>query len=82
MSSSITVREYARLTTERVAEKSLDRAQVSVSAFDWLCRLSSAFRASGAALVEVESARWLKLDNYVGVIETPCQSIARYSRRG
>lgn len=72
MSSSVTVREFARLTTEKVAKPSLDRAQVSPSAFDWLCRLSSGFRASGAALVEVESARWLKLDNYVGVIETPC----------
>jgi 5-methylcytosine-specific restriction enzyme subunit McrC len=70
--ASVTVREFARLTTEHVAKPSLDRAQVSPSAFDWLCRLGSTFRASGAALVEVESARWLKLDNYVGVIETPC----------
>lgn len=72
MNDHITVREYARLTTDGVAKPSLDRAHVSRTAFDWLCKLSSEFRASGAALVEVESARWLKLDNYVGVIETPC----------
>jgi 5-methylcytosine-specific restriction enzyme subunit McrC len=70
--ATITVREYARLTTEPVAESSLDRAQVSATAFDWLCRLSASFGRSGAALVEVENRRWLKLDNYVGVLETPC----------
>src|SRR4051812_17534357 len=68
----LTVREFARLTTEHVPIPSLDRAQVTTSAFNWLCRVSSSFRASGAALVEIENRRWLKLDNYVGVIETPC----------
>jgi 5-methylcytosine-specific restriction enzyme subunit McrC len=70
--TTVTVREYARLSTENIAGESLDRAQISISAFDWLCRLSSSFSASGAALVELENTRWLKLDNYVGVIETPC----------
>jgi 5-methylcytosine-specific restriction enzyme subunit McrC len=50
----------------------LDRAHVSASAFDWLCELSSRFSKAGAALVQVEDRRWLKLDNYVGVLETPC----------
>lgn len=68
----ITVREYARLTTESVAEESLDRAQVTASAFDWLCTLNSSFTRSGAALVQIEGRRWLKLDNYVGVLESPC----------
>jgi 5-methylcytosine-specific restriction enzyme subunit McrC len=67
----VTVREYARLTTESV-QTSLDCAQVSVSAFDWLCELSASFRKSGATLLMVEGRRSLKLDNYVGVIETPC----------
>lgn len=71
-SRSLTVREYARLTTEHVASPSLDRAQVSPSAFAWLCQTSSAFTRAGAALVIIENAQWLKLDNYVGVIETPC----------
>lgn len=72
MKTTLTVREHARLTTGHVAAPSLDRAQVSSSAFTWLCQTSSAFRASGAALVQVEDRQWLRLDNYVGVIETPC----------
>nr|WP_272904127.1 McrC family protein [Pseudomonas petrae] len=34
--------------------------------------MSSRFSKAGAALVQVEDRRWLKLDNYVGVLETPC----------
>ncbi len=72
MTTLITVREYARLTTERVDEPSLDRAQVTVSAFDWLCHLNSGFSRAGASLVQIEDRRWLRLDSYVGVLETPC----------
>ena len=72
MKRTITVREYARLTTGPVSDVTLDRASVSVTAFDWLCQLSSTFSKAGASLVQVEDRRWLRLDNYVGVIETPC----------
>lgn len=72
MTTLITVREYARLTTEQVDEPSLDRAQVPLSAFDWLCRLNSGFSRAGASLVQIEDRRWLRLDSYVGVLETPC----------
>ncbi|GFM51101.1 restriction endonuclease [Pseudomonas cichorii] len=72
MKTTLTVREYARLTTSPVLNPSLDRAQVSASAFDWLCEQSSKFSKAGAALVQIEDRRWLKLDNYVGVLETPC----------
>ncbi|MCM5703878.1 McrC family protein [Larsenimonas salina] len=68
----ITVREYARLTTEPVDTPTFDRAQVSPSAFDWLCQLNSTFGRGGASLVQVDGRRWLRLDNYVGVLETPC----------
>lgn len=71
MKSLITVREYARLTTEAVVP-SLDEAQVSASAFDWLCELSARFNRSGATLLQVEGRRSLKWDSYVGVLETPC----------
>ena len=67
----VTVREYARVTTEQV-EPTLDQHTVSTTAFDWLCGESGRLRKSGAALVQVEGRRWLRLDNYVGVIETPC----------
>lgn len=71
MRDSIVVREYAKLTTCPI-EPSLDRATVSKSAFDYLCRLASQFRASGAQLLEVEGSQWLRLDNFVGILETPC----------
>lgn len=71
MIKQITVREYARLTTEPV-KNALDCAQVTVSTFNWLCELSASFSKSGATLLQVEGRYSLKLDNYVGVIETPC----------
>jgi 5-methylcytosine-specific restriction enzyme subunit McrC len=67
----ITIREYAQLTTKSV-EPSLDMAQVSASAFDWLCELSAGFNRSGATLLQVEGRQSLKWDSYVGVLETPC----------
>lgn len=70
--SEIVVREHARLTTSPLEAVTPDRAQISPTAFDWLCELSGRLRQSGAALVELDGRRWLKLDNYVGVVETPC----------
>ncbi|WP_137925203.1 McrC family protein [Cupriavidus sp. 2SB] len=75
MTQHITVREYARLTTDPVPNPSLDRAQVSATAFDWLCRLNSGMSAAGASLVQIDDRRWLRLDNYVGVLETPCGTV-------
>ena len=72
MKQLITVREYARITTDPVATSSLDEAQIPPSAFDWLCELNATFSKAGAALVQVGGRRWLKLDNFVGVLETPC----------
>lgn len=70
---SIVVREHARLTTGGLsAARSLDEASVPESAFEWLCRESARLRRSGAPLVQLDDRRWLRLDNYVGMIETPC----------
>lgn len=66
------VREFARLTTTPLSESTLDEAQVTESAFEWLCKESARLRKSGASLVQIDDRRWLRLDNYVGVIETPC----------
>lgn len=71
----VSVREHAWLCTEVVGVSSLDMAQISESAFDYLCRLSESFSSTGAKLVQVEGRRRLKLDNYVGVIETPCGTV-------
>lgn len=70
-SQHITIREYGQLTTEAVGW-SLDLAQVSPSAFDWLCELSARFNRNGATLLQVEGRSSLKWDSYVGVLETPC----------
>jgi 5-methylcytosine-specific restriction enzyme subunit McrC len=72
--NTITVREYARLTTDHV-EATLDRASITFSAFDWLCNLSAGFNMGGASLLQVENRRWLRLDSFVGVLETPCGTL-------
>lgn len=68
----VTVREHARLTIGPVPAGSLDEASIPASAFDWLCQEAQRHRSGGAALVQVEDRRWLRLDNYVGVLESPC----------
>lgn len=70
----VVVREYARLTTDPV-EKTLDRATVSQSAFDWLCKLAGQFSQRGASLLQVEDRKWLRWDNFVGVVQTPCGTV-------
>ena len=67
----VTVREHARLTTGTLLEASLDQAAISQAAFDWLCHEAGRYRDGDAALVQVDDRRWLRLDNYVGVIESP-----------
>ncbi|MFD0914188.1 McrC family protein [Methylophilus luteus] len=70
----VVVREYARLTTDTI-EATIDQASVSVSAFEYLCNLSALYGKSGASLLQVENRRWLRLNNHVGVIETPCGTL-------
>lgn len=72
MTTSVTIREYARLTTSPVPVGDLDCVSISTTAFDWLCELSASFNRSGAKLLQIEGRRSLKWDSYVGVLETPC----------
>lgn len=74
MNKTIVVCEYARITTEKVVP-SLREAQVPPSTFDWLCNLQASFSKVGAALLQVENRRYLKLDNYVGVLQSPCGTV-------
>lgn len=70
---TVVIREHARLTTGHIdGPASLDVASVSDSAFEWMCAESARLRSAGAPLVLLEDRRWLRLDNYVGVVETPC----------
>jgi 5-methylcytosine-specific restriction enzyme subunit McrC len=71
VNQEITVREYARLTTTNITS-TLDEAQVSPSAFQWVCQCGEKLSATGAGLVKFESPQCLRLEHYVGVIETPC----------
>lgn len=71
---TVVVREYARLTTDTV-ETTLDQATITPGAFDWLCKLAAGFTKGGATLLQVENRRWLKLDNFVGVVQTPCGTL-------
>lgn len=71
---NVIVREYARLTYATVHTPTMDEQQISISAFDWLCAESARLRGNGANLVQIDGMRWLRLDNYVGVIETPCNT--------
>ena len=75
MPNHVVVREYARLTSSPLAITSLDEAQISESAFDWLCELSAGFSRSGAKLLQLENKRWLRLDSFVGVLESPCGQV-------
>ena len=67
----IAVREFARLTKAQVAP-SLDQHTVTRSAFEYLCDLAARTGAGGAKLVQMEDRVSLRLDNFVGVIQTPC----------
>ena len=70
---SITVREHAKLTTDQVNKPSLDLHHIDESAFHWLCKLNSNYKiVQGAPIADIEDTRTLYLDNYVGVIQTPC----------
>ncbi len=45
---------------------------MSLSAFEHLVKLNASVSRQGASLTVLEDTRHLRLDNYVGVIETPC----------
>lgn len=69
-----TVREYAFVSVayEGCPTSSLDHAYIPEKAFEHLCDLSASFSKHGARVFELAGRRKIKLDQYVGVIETPC----------
>ncbi len=72
---AVVVREYARLTTATLARNTMDAAQISPSAFSWLVKLGQQFKSNGLQLLELDDQQWLRLDNYVGVLESPCGQV-------
>lgn len=69
---SIVVREYALLSTDTFPVESLDQATITSSAFEYICELNQNFKSNGASLALIENRTCLRLDHYVGVIQTPC----------
>lgn len=69
-----TVREYAFISIayEGGPKSTLDHAYISESAFEHLCELAASFSKHGAKVFELAGRRKIKLDQYVGVIETKC----------
>ncbi|OAL81581.1 restriction endonuclease [Acinetobacter sp. SFB] len=69
-----TVREYAFISVDYKGcpISSLDHAYIPEKAFEHLCELAASFSKHGAKVFELAGRRKLKLDQYVGVIETPC----------
>ena len=69
-----TVREYAFISVayKGCPSSSLDHVYIPEKAFEHLCELASSFSKHGAKVFELAGRRKLKLDQYVGVIETPC----------
>ncbi len=68
------IREYAFISVayEGCPTSSLDHAYIPEKAFEHLCELSASFSKHGAKVFELAGRRKIKLDQYVGVIETPC----------
>ncbi len=75
MSHVITICEYGLLTTAKVVEPSFEQRTVTPSAFDFLCDFMAKHKKSGASLLHLENSVSLRLDSYVGVIETPCGTV-------
>lgn len=69
-----TVREYGFIGVEYVGcvQDEPNHIYVSLSAFEHLCELSESYSKQGAKVFELAGRKKLKLDQYVGVIETPC----------
>ncbi|MCH5276366.1 MAG: McrC family protein [Desulfovibrionaceae bacterium] len=67
---TITVREYARLTTVPLQESTLDHAVVSAADFDELCALNENSAEGMVSFLHQESRTSLRLRHYVGILET------------
>lgn len=71
---NFTVREYAFISVfyKGCPESNIDHAYIPEEAFEHLCKLSASFSKHGAKVFELAGRKKLKLDQHVGVIETPC----------
>ncbi len=68
--ATVTVREYARLTTGSVECDSLDKAHISPADFDELCALNDRRKPGEAPLIRMYDRTTLGVCNYVGILQT------------
>ena len=74
--SNITIREYAYLRVSQnppLQNHKLDFAEISQSGFDYLFQLNQDLLRNGQRILKLgRTASEIQVQNFVGVIETPC----------
>lgn len=71
MAEVVIVREYAELTTEQV-NPTLNLAHIHETCYDWLLEQYTRQNTSVRPLLSVTGRKSLKLDSFVGFIQSPC----------
>lgn len=74
MRNSVALTEHGCLTTAVVAP-SLEQRTISQADFEWLCQVGSTSSGDAAPLFRLEAPQRLRVNNYVGVLETPSSTI-------
>lgn len=71
---NFTVREYAFISVkyQGCPKSTIEHAYIPEKAFEHLCELFASFSKHGIKVFELAGRKKLKLDQHVGVIETPC----------
>lgn len=80
MTNIIHIREYSLLTTgatgfQQQRTAGAERAHIPETAFNWLLDQQARFKQQGVPLVQVEGRRAIRLDNYVGILTSPCGTV-------
>lgn len=76
MTNIWSLREYGTVVEGNCFDqKGLDEIQVPTSVFQELVDLSLQFKKNGVSILHLETQRRLKVDNYVGIIQTKCGNV-------
>lgn len=76
MTNIWSLREYGTVVEDNCFDqKGLDEIQVPTSVFQELVDLSLQFKKNGVSILHLETQRRLKVDNYVGIIQTKCGNV-------
>lgn len=76
MTNIWSLREYGIIVKgEGFEQKGLDKIQVPPLVFQELINLSKRFKKNGVSVLYLEDLQCLKVDNYVGIIQTKCGNV-------